>query len=146
MYAIKEAVIAKEHHHEVEPTIFYMDVRAYGKGFDAYYERAKSEYGVRFIKCMVSRVREHFKTKNLLVTYLDEEGKIVEEEFDLVVLSVGMAIDANVLIFERLKEEMRDGKPLMVAVEEGFKRVWPSIRDSNASTLITLYHTLLVRQ
>jgi heterodisulfide reductase subunit A-like polyferredoxin len=90
MYATKEAIIAKEHANFVEPTIFYMDIRAYGKGFDAYYERAKSEYGVRFIKCMVSRVREQFKTKNLLVTYLDEEGKIVEEEFDLVVLSVGM--------------------------------------------------------
>ena len=90
MYATKEAIIAKEHANFVEPTIFYMDIRAYGKGFDAYYERAKSEYGVRFIRCMVSRIREHFKTKNLLVTYLDEEGKFVEEEFDLVVLSVGM--------------------------------------------------------
>jgi heterodisulfide reductase subunit A-like polyferredoxin len=90
MYATKEAIIAKEHAHFVEPTIFYMDVRAYGKGFDAYYERAKSEYGVRYIKCMVSRIKEHFKTKNLLVTYVDEGGKIVEEEFDLVVLSVGM--------------------------------------------------------
>jgi heterodisulfide reductase subunit A len=67
-----------------------MDVRAYGKGFDAYYERAKSEYGVRFIKCMVSKVREQFKTKNLLITYLNEEGNFVEEEFELVVLSVGM--------------------------------------------------------
>jgi heterodisulfide reductase subunit A len=91
MYATKEAIIAKEHVHFVKPTIFYMDVRAYGKGFDAYYERAKSEYGVRFIKCMVSRIREHFKTKNLLLTYLNEEGSLVEEEFELVVLSVGMA-------------------------------------------------------
>ena len=90
MYATKEAIIAKEHVHFVKPTIFYMDVRAHGKGFDAYYERAKSEYGVRFIRCMVSRVREQFKTKNLLLTYLNEEGKIEEEEFDLVVLSVGM--------------------------------------------------------
>ena len=90
MYATKEAIIAKEHVHFVKPTIFYMDVRAYGKGFDAYYERAKSEYGVRFIKCMVSKVREQFKTKNLLITYLDEEGKFVDEEFELVVLSVGM--------------------------------------------------------
>ena len=90
MYATKEAIIAKEHVHFVKPTIFYMDVRAFGKGFDAYYERAKSEYGVRFIKCMVSRVREQFKTKNLLITYLDEDGNFVDEEFDLVVLSVGM--------------------------------------------------------
>jgi heterodisulfide reductase subunit A len=90
MYATKEAIIAKEHVHFIKPTIFYMDIRAYGKGFDAYYERAKSEYGVRFIKCMVSKVREQFKTKNLLITYLNEEGNFVEEEFELVVLSVGM--------------------------------------------------------
>jgi heterodisulfide reductase subunit A len=90
MYATKEAIIAKEHVHFVKPTIFYMDVRAHGKGFDAYYERAKAEYGIRFIKCMVSRVREQFQTKNLLLSYLNEDGNIEEEEFELVVLSVGM--------------------------------------------------------
>jgi len=63
MYATKEAIIAKEHANFVEPTIFYMDIRAYGKGFDAYYERAKSEYGVRFIKCMVSRIRNISKQR-----------------------------------------------------------------------------------
>jgi heterodisulfide reductase subunit A len=90
MVATKEAIIAKEHVHFVQPTIFYMDVRAHGKGFDAYYERAKAEHGIRFIKCMVSKVREKYKTKNLLLAYLDEEGKTVEEEFEMVVLSVGM--------------------------------------------------------
>jgi heterodisulfide reductase subunit A-like polyferredoxin len=90
MYATKEAIIAKEHDGEVEPTIFYMDVRAHGKGFDSYYERAKSENGVRYVRCMVSKVREDFKTRNLLITYIDETGKIVEEEFDMVVLSVGI--------------------------------------------------------
>jgi len=90
MYAIKEAVIAKEHHHEVEPTIFYMDIRAHGKDFDAYYERAKKEYGVRFIRSMVSRVAERPKTKNLIISYIDSEGRFKEEEFDLVVLSVGL--------------------------------------------------------
>ena len=90
MYATKEAIIAKEHVHFVKPTIFYMDLRAYGKGFDAYYERAKQELGIRFVPSMVSKVREQLKTKNLLVSYVNEEGKIVEEEFDLVVLSVGV--------------------------------------------------------
>ncbi len=90
MYAMKEAIIAKEHVHFVKPSIFFMDIRAYGKGFDAYYENAKTKYGIRFIRCMVSKVREAFKTKNLLVTYLNEEGKFVDEEFELVVLSVGM--------------------------------------------------------
>jgi len=53
------------------------------------------------------------------------------------VLSVGMAVDANILIFERMKEELRAGRPLYLAVEFGFQRAWPSIRDSNISTLIT---------
>ncbi len=53
------------------------------------------------------------------------------------ILSIGLAVDANVLIFARLKEELRRGRPLAVAVEQGFEHAWPSIRDSNASTLIT---------
>ncbi|MFW0837840.1 MAG: protein translocase subunit SecD [Candidatus Komeilibacteria bacterium] len=53
------------------------------------------------------------------------------------ILSVGMAVDANVLIFERMREELRWGKPMGTAVEEGFKRAWAPIRDSNISSLIT---------
>ncbi|MCK5080551.1 MAG: protein translocase subunit SecD [Candidatus Moranbacteria bacterium] len=53
------------------------------------------------------------------------------------ILSVGMAVDANILIFERIKEEIRSGKSLRVAADEGFKRAWPSIRDGNVSTIIT---------
>ena len=53
------------------------------------------------------------------------------------ILSVGMAVDANILIFERMKEELRSQRPLYMAIEFGFQRAWPSIRDSNISTLIT---------
>jgi preprotein translocase subunit SecD len=53
------------------------------------------------------------------------------------ILSVGVAVDANILIFERMKEELRSGKKLNSAVDEGFRRAWTSIRDSNISTLIT---------
>jgi len=53
------------------------------------------------------------------------------------ILSIGLAVDANVLIFARLKEELRRGRPLAVAVEQGFEHAWPAIRDSSASTLIT---------
>lgn len=53
------------------------------------------------------------------------------------ILSLGMAVDANVLIFERLREELRDKTPLDMAVENSFNRAWPSIRDGNISTLIT---------
>ena len=55
------------------------------------------------------------------------------------ILSIGMAVDANVLIFERLKEELRLGKPKNVAVKLAFSRAWPSIRDSNVSSLITTF-------
>ncbi|MBI5466363.1 MAG: protein translocase subunit SecD [Candidatus Kerfeldbacteria bacterium] len=55
------------------------------------------------------------------------------------ILSVGMAVDANVLIFERLREELRAGKPMAQAIEEGFRRAWTSIRDSNVSSLITAF-------
>jgi preprotein translocase subunit SecD len=53
------------------------------------------------------------------------------------VLSIGVAVDANILIFERMKEELRAGRPLERAIDLGFSRAWPSIRDSNLSTLIT---------
>lgn len=53
------------------------------------------------------------------------------------ILSIGMAVDANILIFERLKEELRAGRTLRQAIDLGWKRAWPSIRDSNFSTLIT---------
>ena len=52
------------------------------------------------------------------------------------VLSVGMAVDAKVLIFERTKEELRAGRDLRSAIDEGFKRAWPAIRDGNVTTLI----------
>ena len=53
------------------------------------------------------------------------------------ILSIGMAVDANILIFERMKEELRSGRTLIAAMETGFNRAWPAIRDSNVSTFIT---------
>ncbi|HLA28468.1 MAG TPA: FAD-dependent oxidoreductase, partial [Syntrophales bacterium] len=90
MYAIKEAVIAKEHLPDVSPAIFYMDIRAQGKDFDLYYERARKDYGIRFVRSQLSRIAEKPKTGNLLITYVDDKHKVQEEEFDLIVLSVGM--------------------------------------------------------
>lgn len=55
------------------------------------------------------------------------------------ILSIGMAVDANILIFERMKEELKAGKPLEEAIRDGFKRAWPSIRDSNLSSLISAF-------
>jgi len=89
MYGIKEAVIAQEHTPGVECTIFFMDIRAYGKEFDAYYNRAKEEYKVRFVRSRIPKVDEVPDSKNLLLRYV-AEGELKEEEFNLVVLSVGM--------------------------------------------------------
>jgi heterodisulfide reductase subunit A-like polyferredoxin len=90
MYATKQAIIGKEHAKELEPTIFYMDIRAYGKDFDRFVDRAKDEYGVRYIRSMPSSVKELQQTKNLLLTYVQEDGTLIDEEFDMVVLSVGL--------------------------------------------------------
>lgn len=96
-YAVKEAIIAMEHaQNGLKATIFYMDMRTFGKGFEEYYNRARDEYGVNFVRGRVAEVKEVKETGNLIIRYTDEEGRIQEVEFDLVVLSVGM----------RPKEEM----------------------------------------
>ncbi|MCK4435892.1 FAD-dependent oxidoreductase, partial [Candidatus Bathyarchaeota archaeon] len=89
MYAIKEAIIAKEHNSNLQCTIFFMDVRAYGKEFDAYYNRAEEEYGVKFVRSRVSCVEKAPESRNLQLRYVEDENPKMEE-FDLVVLSVGM--------------------------------------------------------
>jgi heterodisulfide reductase subunit A len=90
MYATKEALIAKEHVGEdLECDIFFMDVRAHGKGFDEYYQRA-IDHGVNYIRCRPPSIEEMPETKNLLIKYLIEDDKKVSREYDLVVLSVGM--------------------------------------------------------
>jgi heterodisulfide reductase subunit A len=95
MYATKEAIIAKEHDAELDCTIFFIDMRAYGKGFDAYYERAK-ELGVKYIRCRPSSVKEDPKTKNLKITYQEADGEIKIEEYGMVVLSTGLRPPAEV--------------------------------------------------
>jgi heterodisulfide reductase subunit A-like polyferredoxin len=91
MYAAKQAIIAREHDPRVESTIFFIDFRAQGKGFDRYYERARDVHGVRLIRAMISRVAQDPRTHNLELNYVDDDGSIQTEEFDLVVLSVGLS-------------------------------------------------------
>jgi heterodisulfide reductase subunit A-like polyferredoxin len=93
MYATKEALITQEHAPGTETTIFFMDQRAYGKDFDKYYEKAMNKSGVRYIRSRNAEVREDGKTHNLFLRYEHENGELREEEFDLVVLSVGFAPD-----------------------------------------------------
>ena len=91
MYATKEAFIAREHDSSIEPTIFYIDMRSFGKNFDQYVTRAK-EHNVRFVRAMVSRVFEDPITGDLELRYVDESGKRQTEQFDMVVLSVGIQV------------------------------------------------------
>lgn len=90
MYATKQAMITKEHEADIDTTIFFIDMRAQGKGFDRFYERARDETGVRFVRSMVSRVVPVPETDKLLICYSDDQNVLREEEFDMVVLSVGL--------------------------------------------------------
>jgi heterodisulfide reductase subunit A2 len=89
MYAIKEAVIAKEHVKNLDVTVFFMDMRAFGKDFDKYYERAKFEYGIKFTRARISDVKMNSQ-ENLEIQYTSQSENISVEEFDMVVLSVGI--------------------------------------------------------
>jgi heterodisulfide reductase subunit A len=91
MYATKEAVIAKEHDPNLKPTIFFMDMRSFGKEFDKYIERAETQYGVRYVRCRVDKV--DLEDGELVVKYETEAGKFEREHFDVVVLSVGLGAD-----------------------------------------------------
>jgi len=91
MYATKEAQLIKEHVPDVDVTIFYMDIRAFGKGFEEFYKRAEKEFGIKYVKGRVAEIIEEPITKNLLIRAENiEEGGLVEEEVDMVVLSVGL--------------------------------------------------------
>ncbi len=89
-YAIKEAIIAKEHSTvPLDVTIFFMDMRTYGKDFDRYYDRAKEESQVKFVRAKVHDIEEKDGTGDLVVKFATEDGGIRAEDFNLVVLSVG---------------------------------------------------------
>jgi heterodisulfide reductase subunit A2 len=101
MYATKQAIIAKEHDKDIDPTIFFMEMRAFGKDFDKYVDRAKNEYGVRYQRAMISAVREEPGTGNLVLRYAREDGVLVDETFDLVVLSIGLQPHSDVVEFAK---------------------------------------------
>ncbi|UCH31128.1 MAG: CoB--CoM heterodisulfide reductase iron-sulfur subunit A family protein [Candidatus Bathyarchaeota archaeon] len=96
MYGIKEAIIAKEHVPiKLSCSIFYIDIRSYGKEFDDYYSRAQEEYNIRFVRSRPARITEDPRTNNLYLHYV-EDGDPRIEEFDMVVLSIGMQAPKNV--------------------------------------------------
>ncbi len=93
MYTAKEAVIAKEHEPEIDPTVFYIDVRSYGKDFDRYITRAKEEHGIEYVRSRISEIYEDKSSGDLSIRYEDEKGELKEETFDMVVLSIGLCMN-----------------------------------------------------
>jgi heterodisulfide reductase subunit A len=88
MYATKDAMLAREHYPDIESYIFYTDMRAFGKGFDEYIRRGKTEYGIQYIRAKPGEVTEDPETKNLFIWYDDpENGKIKSLEVEFLVLS-----------------------------------------------------------
>ena len=103
-YAIKEAMLAKEHSKEpLDTAIFYMDIRTHGKDFERYYNRSK-DAGVRFIKSKITHIVPLADSGRQLIRYIDESGRRVEEAFDMVVLSVGLGVSQSAVeLANRLK-------------------------------------------
>ena len=107
MYAIKEAVIAGEHLGSgFQGTVFYMDIRTHGKDFERYYERAKAD-GIRFICSRVHTITQADESGTLTLEYATDDGRRVNEDFDMVVLSVGMEpADSAVALAQSLGVEL----------------------------------------
>jgi len=102
MYATKQAVIAREHDAEVAPTIFYNEKRTFGKDFDKYADWARDKYNVRYERAMISAVYEEAGTGDLFMRYVDKNGHMVKENFDMVVLSVGLQPRKDALEFAKI--------------------------------------------
>jgi heterodisulfide reductase subunit A len=95
-YAQKQVIVTKDHDADAECTIFHNDVRSYGKDFERFFDRAEKLPGVRFFRSYASIVKEDPKTKNVTIRYTTPEDGVKEEEFDMVVLSVGLSPPAEV--------------------------------------------------
>ena len=89
-YTQKQAILTKDHDAEAKCTIFHNDVRSYGKDFERFYERTEKLPGVRFIRSYTSIVKEDPVTKNVTIRYSTPDEGVKDEEFDMVVLSIGM--------------------------------------------------------
>ncbi|MCM2251354.1 MAG: FAD-dependent oxidoreductase, partial [Ramlibacter sp.] len=89
-YTQKQVILAKDHLPEMEATIFHNDIRSYGKDFERFYQRAEKLPDVQFVRSYVSVAGEDPVTKNVRIRYATPDGGVKEEEFELVVLSVGL--------------------------------------------------------
>ncbi len=101
-YTQKQVILTKEHDAETECTVFHNDIRSHGKDFERYYQRAENLPGVKFIRSYASAVREDPETKNVTIRYATNDEGVMEEEFEMVVLSVGLNPPAD---FEGLADK-----------------------------------------
>ncbi len=90
-YTQKQVILSKDHYADIEATVFHNDIRAFSKDFERYYQRAANLPGVRFIRSYVSIGREIPDSENVTIRYATDDDGVHEEEFDLVVLSVGLS-------------------------------------------------------
>ncbi len=111
MYAIKEAVVAKEHAgDELDCAIFYMDIRTHGKDFERFYDSAREKQGVRFLRSRIHTIDPVGDSGDLSVRYVTESGELKSETFDMIVLSVGLQTSSETAeLADRLGLEMTDG-------------------------------------
>ncbi|MHA2264495.1 MAG: FAD-dependent oxidoreductase [Candidatus Thorarchaeota archaeon] len=101
MYGIKNAVMAKEHYPDVDVTLYYTDIRSFGKGFEEFYQMAKRRFGVKFVRGRVAEITETTDGDNLLLRYENiEDGYLSEAEHELVVLSPGILPPEGLQVFE----------------------------------------------
>ena len=109
MAALKEAMVTKERFNdEIETTIFYMDMRTFGKDYEVFLNRAKNDFGVRMVRCRPHTIVEKADTKNLEITYaVEDQAQHATEEFDMVVLSTGFRVpDTTVDLAKKLDIEL----------------------------------------
>ena len=98
MYAIKDAMIAKEHSGgDLDCAVLYMDIRSFGKDYEKYYNRARDREGIRFVKARVHTIYDDPQTRDLSLVFADESGRMTEEIFDMVVLSVGLQVTPSTI-------------------------------------------------
>jgi heterodisulfide reductase subunit A len=88
-YAVKDAIVALEHEPDLDITVFYMDMRMYGKGFETFYDRAKAA-GVKFVRSRISEIKEEPDTADITLKYAQEDGSVAKETFNMVVLANGL--------------------------------------------------------
>jgi heterodisulfide reductase subunit A len=107
-YAVKEAVLAKEHSRNgLDAAIFYIDIRTFGKDFERFYNKAEQKSGVRFIKSRITQVEPINENGKHLIRYVDVAGNATAEEFDIVVLSVGLGVrDQSISLARKLGIEL----------------------------------------